>query len=181
MNVSLENYTKALVGVIPTILLWCFCGASADRAMRVRVQEDGPQYMYAIILFSSGLAFGLVAAVLIWRFAIQELRKEIDQDSAETWFRYKRHGGESPEVAGESGASDYDSPDDDVSSRGTLTASEAGHEMTLQEHELVLGAPAKPRRGILALLRIDAEDYGLDTYYEGPNDGRDEEWYWLWA
>jgi hypothetical protein len=144
--------------------------------MRVRVEEDGPEYMYAIILFSSGLAFGLIAAVLIWRFAIQELRKEIDQDSAETWFRYKSHG---KTAAAESGASGSDA--DDTSSRATSTAGEAGHEMTLQEHELVAGTQTKPRRGILALLRIDAEDYGLDTYYEGPDDGRDEEWYWLWA
>jgi hypothetical protein len=169
MNVSLENYTMALVGIIPTILLWCFCGASADHAMRVRVEEDGPQYMYAIIVFSSGLGFGLIAAVLIWRFAIQELRKEIDQDSAETWFRYKRRTkrGAGSEC-GESGDGHEVLP------------VEAGHEMTLKEHQDAT-APIKPRRGMLAFLRIDAEDYGLDSYYDGRDDGTDAEWYWLWA
>jgi hypothetical protein len=174
MNVSLENYTAALVGIIPTILLWCFCGASADRAMRVRVQEDGPQYMYAIILFSSGLAFGVIAAVLIWRFAIQELRKEIDEESAETWFRYKRHPSSRTTVH-----SDGSDEPSNLSTCGGDASVEAGREFTLQEHEAATAA--KRRRGILAWLRIEAEDYGLDTYYEGPDDGRDEEWYWLWA
>lgn len=144
---------------------------------REHVEDDGPEHMYKVILLSSGIAFALIAAVLIWRFAIQELRKEIEMDSAETWFRYKRHSSSTTATASSTSSAFAKQPSaGSVPELRVVAHGEEGQEMALQQ------GPAEEAStyGILVLLGLEVA-HGLEGHFEGPEDSRDEEWFWLWT
>lgn len=155
-SISLKDFTLAMVGILPTVLLWTFCGAATDHlTTATSVEGNGPQ-LYLIILLSSGLAFAIIAAILIWKFSVEALKKEMDAEAAESWCRYKK--------TSEEGAAALDM---------SVSTIEPSQECTMQEHEQLHSPMGLHWLGISA--------HGLEGHYEGSEDGRDEEWFWLWS
>lgn len=157
------------MGVIPTILLWTFSGASTNHLTNHEsIEGAGPQ-LFGIILISTGFVFGIAGAVLIWKYSMEELKKEIDLDRVESWWKYKQD-----EVAEEDaveivvpvgGKIVRSSPQ-----RASFRSNE-GEEITVEAYERT--------RGILHRLGISAN--GLEGSFSGREDGKDEEWFWIWT
>lgn len=165
--ISLGDYTKALIGVFPTILLWVFIGASADQLSHKQADGDGEQ-LYMLILISSGIAFGILGVILIWRVAMEELQKEIANNSAESWLRYsKQPVGGDPEH-GTVGAAPT-----------TTTANNNDQPMGDQGFEVTDTATLRTH-GILAMLGI-GDNAGIETHTipVDDHDLHDEEWFWI--
>lgn len=206
-SISLEDYVKALIGVLPTILLWCFCGASADQITVIAtskgtnaINSDGAQ-LYMIILISVGLVFCVVAALLIWKYAIEELKKEIYLENASSMWKYNKKS--SSDDKSPTSATDYHMASDEPSSphenptvelvtaaspqhpNTSMELAEQGREVEMVHHQPYDdddNASLSSQRhhgGVLTLLGFDAN--GLDGYYSGRDDGRDEEWFWIWS
>jgi uncharacterized membrane protein YdjX (TVP38/TMEM64 family) len=87
VSISLKDYCASLIGILPTIFLWVYVGASAD-AFTNRSIDDGDDnaQAYAYALIATGIVFALVALVLTWKYAMDELKREVD---AETWYKYR--------------------------------------------------------------------------------------------
>ena len=88
-SVSLEEYTQALVGILPITLLWTTVGASADQITDRRTNDFGEQ-VFLVGLLVVGVLCGLAGLARIYRYARDELRKEIEYDRAESWRKYKK-------------------------------------------------------------------------------------------
>ena len=153
--ISIEEYTKALVGILPTIVLWVFIGASADSIVD-RTADDETEQLGIIILLCSGIAFAIIAIILIWKFAMKELKKELELDNAESWFKYKK----SPSTELERVDSMKAEPED------SIEATHKGFHLP----------------GTLALLGIG--ESGIETRYLEQSESeeeRGEEWFWVWT
>lgn len=164
-SISLEEFTKAMIGIIPTILLWTFSGAAADRIAALSTQVDGDSgaHKYMIVLLTTGIVFGIVAAVLIWKYSMIQLKKEIHMDNAESWWRYKQMPSSS------SSQNDSNRP---------IQLVEEGQEVTVEEHRERM--QKQTTHGILPMLGFRAM-YGLEGHYSGREDASDEEWFWFFS
>jgi hypothetical protein len=165
------DYNKALIGILPVTLLWVFIGASAD-ALANRDADGNGEQLYALILISSGIAFGILAAILIVRLAMDELQKEIAANSAESWLRYRRPQDALAVDTGSNVAKNNAAIT--TSTPPVSAATEEGVEVT-SSRVLDLQAP-----GILAALGIVGKSGGVEASHIPP-DGQDEEWFWIWS
>ena len=152
-SISMEKYTKALIGIVPTVLLWSFVGASADEIGNQTANDPGEQAGMVFLLIV-GVAFAMFGLVLLYRYAIEELIKEIAADRAASWHRYKK-----------------------TSSAGGVETfrDEPSESMTDTERGLELLEKYPP--GILTVLGIDQN--AVETTH--VNTAGDEEWFWVWA
>ena len=88
-SVSLEEYTHAVIGILPITLLWTTVGASADQITDRRTNDFGEQ-VFLIVLLIIGMACGLAGLARVYRYARDELRAEIEYDRAISWRKYKK-------------------------------------------------------------------------------------------
>jgi uncharacterized membrane protein YdjX (TVP38/TMEM64 family) len=173
LSVSVHEFIMALAGVIPAMLLWVYCGATSQVLGQARLTKgDGVQTSW-IVLLASGICFGVIALVITWKLAIKELTKEIEKDSAENWFRYKKQPSDM-ELAEASGPE----------SAGKRLQGHTASELiaSIEERPLGTEAQAKHRRlrsGILPFIGIDT--HRLDDQLDPLDNDEDEEWFWLFA
>jgi len=158
----MKDYVKALVGICPTILLWTYCGASVKELTSMQASVDGEAaQLYGIVLIATGIVFGAVAAILIWWYSMEKLKKLIDMDAAESWWRYKKM----PSKAGD----------------GAASAAVATPEPLDEEGQEVVAHRTRQGQlyGVLPIFGIRAN--GLEGHYPGAEDASDQEWFWIWA
>ena len=86
-RISLEEYTFALVGVLPNIGLWVMVGATADH-IRTTETDDKEEYVFYIVVMVGGIIFAMVGLFLLYRFARFELHKEIKAQRALSWHTF---------------------------------------------------------------------------------------------
>lgn len=160
-SVSLEDYTKALIGILPITLLWTAIGASADSLSNRQTDEVGEQVFFFFLLFF-GIICGFTGIARIYRYARDELRKEIEFDRAESWRKYKRS------LSTASGAAASSSSSKSVSS------SEAMRDPVVEEGIEVLN---RADMTLLAVLGID----GFAVEAQRPPECQDDDPFWYWA
>lgn len=171
MSITLEQYTVALIGLVPSVLLWVYVGATAnqfsDHPSISNSNEDTNNnnvtninivdvQLFALIFLSMGAAFGLLALILIWRFAAKELRKEMDMNSAKNWFQYHKK-------------TTLSSQQDKVAT--ILVKNE--QEQLIEDYQLDYYTPT-----YASLLGFSGRELRISC---GPSDDRDEDWCWLFA
>ena len=152
-SVSLEEYTKALVGILPITLLWTTVGASADRITDRRTDDFGERFFF-IGLLCIGSVCGIFALARVYKYARAELLKEIEYDRAESWRKYKR-GSSSTLESGEGEKPRHHSPEE-------------------QGIEVLNRADAT----LLAVLGIDGFAVEAQRPPDQYDEGDDPFWYW---
>eukprot|EP00527_Entomoneis_sp_CCMP2396_P002734 CAMPEP_0198145016 /NCGR_PEP_ID=MMETSP1443-20131203/20372_1 /TAXON_ID=186043 /ORGANISM="Entomoneis sp., Strain CCMP2396" /LENGTH=452 /DNA_ID=CAMNT_0043808527 /DNA_START=135 /DNA_END=1493 /DNA_ORIENTATION=- len=153
-KISMEEYTFALVGVIPNIILWVLVGASAENVQQQREvdkEDNKGEFVFMVISMTAGIVFAAVGLFMLYRYGRDELHKEIKEERALSWHTFANEDRGSQKVL-----SDLD-PDDQI---------EQGFE--------ALEKPA----GLVAVLGLDHHVIESDSI---PEDGRDEDWLWVWA
>ncbi|GKY94572.1 hypothetical protein MPSEU_000422800 [Mayamaea pseudoterrestris] len=183
LSISATDFSKSLIGIVPVMLLWIYCGATSqvlgEEATRFSNDSDDEGVRVSwIILLGSGTGFGVIALILTWRFAIKELGKEIAKDSAENWFRYKRHCDDG--VAVKDNVTDACSS---VDEGFEVIASQRILEVEEEQERVAEGAfksvHQRRRSGMLHFIGIDT--HRLDDHFDPPDNDQDEEWFWLFA
>lgn len=173
LSVSADEFTRALIGIVPTMLLWIYCGASSRVLGQARLSAggDGVQMSW-VVLLGSGIGFGIIALILTWRMAIKELSKEIAVDSAENWFRYKRQNDELEKQHLEEGF-------EIVASQRMLDIEQEEGEGLEVTHGVPVSFHRRVKSSILPLVGIDT--HHLDDHFDPPIYDEDEDWLWLFA
>ena len=93
-QISLEEYTFALIGIIPTIVLWVLVGATTDHIRRTEADDTG-EYVFYIALMVGGVLFAVIGLFLLYRYAREELHKEIKAQRALSWHSFADKSSES--------------------------------------------------------------------------------------
>jgi len=170
LSITLEQYSVALIGLIPSVLLWVYVGATAnqfsDHPSINNSNEDTTinngtninivdVQLYALIFLSTGAAFGLLALILVWRFAATELRKEMDRNSAKSWFQYHKK-------------TTLSSQQDKLA-----TVEQQEQDCKLEDYKLDYYTPTYS-----SVLGFSGRELRVSC---GPSDDRDEDWCWLFA
>jgi hypothetical protein len=127
-SVSLKHFTYSLVGMLPTILLWVLVG-STSKSLAQKTIDDTSLQVYMGVLLGVGLWVAVLALFITWRIASKELRREIESNSAETWFRYRddSQAASHPEDDDdESDDDDEEGVDDGATGTGTNTDESSG-------------------------------------------------------
>lgn len=152
-NISLEEYTQALVGILPITLLWVTVGASADKITDRRTNDFGEQ-VFLIGLLVIGVLCGFAGLARVYRYARDELRKEIEYDRAVSWRKYKKGSSSNLESGLQSRRSEPSPIDEgiEVLNRADLT--------------------------LLAVLGIDGFAVEAQRPPEQQEDDDDPFWYW---
>ena len=153
-KISLEEFSLALVGIIPTILLWAFTGASAQNIADQSVSGEGAQ-IFMVMLVSFGIGTCIVACILLWNYAQKELQHEIANNGAASWHSY--HSNTSSSSANEQA---------DETGDAASVPSQQGTEVQSYFHH----------PGLLSYVGLTN---GIED--KGPEDDRDEDVLWLWA
>jgi hypothetical protein len=175
LSVSVQQFAKSMVGIVPMMLLWIYCGASSQILGQARLSGTEEVGITWMILLGSGTAFGIIGLVLIWKFAIKELTKEIAKDSAENWFRYKKHHDDFQAGSDESEADELQPHQGDE--ERTASRRIVGIELSLEEEE---DRRSRWRRtSIMPYVGIDT--HRLDDQMDPLENDEDEEWFWLFA
>lgn len=153
-NISIEEYTQALVGILPITLLWTTVGASAEN-ISDRSTDDFGEQVFLIALLVIGLFCGLAGLARVYRYARDELRQEIEYDRAISWRKYKKSSSSTLENSSKSPPRHEHSPLDEgieVLNRADMT--------------------------LLAVLGIN----GFEVEAQRPPDQEDDDddpfWYW---
>jgi hypothetical protein len=133
-SVSLKHFTYSLVGMLPTILLWVLAGATS-KSLAQKTIDDTSLQVYMGVLLGVGLWVAVLALFITWRIASKELRREIESNSAETWFRYRDDDSQAsshPDDDDEdgSGSGDEGEGEDGATCTGTGTGADesSGHD-----------------------------------------------------
>ena len=78
-GVSSHDFALSLVGILPFQTFTVIVGATAGTlAMQPRHVYSNSQQLAWIILVCSGLGFGIIALVVMWKVVKKELRKELN-------------------------------------------------------------------------------------------------------
>ena len=153
-SVSLEEYTKAVIGILPITLLWSTVGASADKITDRRTNDFGEQvFLISLIVF--GFLSGVAGLSRIYRYARDELRKEIEYDRAVSWRKYKKGSSSTLETSSQPQRVEPSAIDEGIE---VLTRAD----MTL-----------------LAVLGIDG--FGVEAQHPPDQDEDDDDPFWYWA
>lgn len=75
-GVRLEDFCMSLIGILPFQIFTVFVGATAGSfALRDKDKYNPSQEVGFVVLIASGVAFGIIALVYIWKLVKKELRK----------------------------------------------------------------------------------------------------------
>lgn len=156
---SLEEYTQALVGILPITLLWTTVGASSDKITERETDDFGEQVFLIFLLFF-GILCGMAGIARVYKYARDELRREIEFDRAESWRKYKKST--SSNLTASSGAAAADQNGPSVVDEGIEVLNRA--DMTL-----------------LAVLGIDG--FSVETHQRPPDNDDDDDLdpFWIFA
>jgi hypothetical protein len=160
-SVSLEEYTEALIGILPITLLWTTVGASADRMTDRRTDDFGERF-FAVGLLLIGIVCGVFALSRVYKYARDELLKEIEADRAESWRKYKRSSTSSLETIEGGGGQKQQQP-----SRKHTSPEDQGIEV-LNRADITL----------MAVLGIDGMTVEAQRPPDKHDEGDDPFWYW---
>lgn len=156
---SLEEYTQALVGILPITLLWTTVGASADKITE-RETDDFAEKVFLVFLLFFGMLCGIAGLARVYRYAREELRQEIEYDRAESWRKYKKSTGDTTRsLAAKSGAAT-----DEEKSR----LDDQGIEVL--------------NRADITLMEVLGIDYfSVEAQRPPGQDDDDQDLFWFWA
>mmetsp|Transcript_4810 Transcript_4810/g.12034 ORF Transcript_4810/g.12034 Transcript_4810/m.12034 type:complete len:424 (+) Transcript_4810:100-1371(+) len=149
-KISMEEYTFALVGIIPNMVLWVLVGGSADR-LQNREADDKGEYIFLIASTCAGIIFAAVGLYLLYRYGRDELHKEIKEQRALSWHTFANG--------------------DDATHQ---TSTQGDPDEQINEGFEAMETPG----GALAVFGID---HHITEPSSIPEDGRDEDWLWIWA
>lgn len=82
-DISTGDFIKSLVGVIPLQLFMATVGATTARYTTLEIHNSAEQRKIFFILMGSGLVFGLLGLLLIWRLVKMELQRELEVSDQE--------------------------------------------------------------------------------------------------
>ena len=152
----MEEYSQALVGILPITLLWVTVGASADKITDRRTNDFGEQVFF-IGLMIIGMMCGFAGLARVYKYARDELRKEIEYDRAVSWRKYKKTAGSSSNLENGSGPPRLDN-----------SVVDEGIEV-LNRADLTL----------LAVLGIDG--FAVEAQRPPDQEEDDDDPFWFWA
>jgi uncharacterized membrane protein YdjX (TVP38/TMEM64 family) len=72
-GISWRDFAASLVGILPMTILTVLLGASTGSLVDESEKTKGQQ-LWFIIIFCSGLAFGIIAIVYTWKLVRRELQ-----------------------------------------------------------------------------------------------------------
>mmetsp|Transcript_12159 Transcript_12159/g.23324 ORF Transcript_12159/g.23324 Transcript_12159/m.23324 type:complete len:304 (-) Transcript_12159:70-981(-) len=157
-SVSLEEYTQALVGILPITLLWCTVGASADQITDRSADDFGEQVLLISLLFF-GVLCGLAGLARIYKYARDELKREIESDRVENWRKYKKSSS---------------SLSNDIDSRRGL------HQVDPSDVDQGIEVLNRADMTMLAVLGMDINTLEVQ-HPPNPNGDEDDDPLWFWA
>ncbi|KAL7578394.1 hypothetical protein ACA910_012794 [Epithemia clementina (nom. ined.)] len=85
-KISLEEYTFAMIGIIPNIVLWVLVGATTNNIQNT--DTEGGVHVFYITMLVCGIIFAVVGLFLLYRFGRDELHREIKAQRALSWHSY---------------------------------------------------------------------------------------------
>jgi hypothetical protein len=198
-SISVEDFTLALVGILPTLMLWVFLGTGAnslrENSNKSLNSSEGVQ-LYVVVLVSAGLAFCIVAVVLLGRFALKELKIEMLHNQAASWHSYHKqddrpHSNTATALA-EGSSEHYPSEGVMVPMGGDCSVQSSMHMEPPSQyflHPTHLGGDdtgsVSSHVGTVASWQSPSVwawigvSNGLEHASQGPEDGRDEDSWWL--
>jgi uncharacterized membrane protein YdjX (TVP38/TMEM64 family) len=175
-NIELDQFIYALVGIVPTVIFWVFVGASADKLAN-NTADDVSEQILLVALLMTGVLFALAALVLLFRYAKEELRKEIAADRAHNWHTYQKPP---TSYSTTTGATLSSSTEFAMESGGgaATTAGVIQHSDSDELREEGFEMLARYPTDVLAVLGFAESPLENDRI---PEDLSDEEWCWVWT
>jgi uncharacterized membrane protein YdjX (TVP38/TMEM64 family) len=169
-NIELDQFVYALVGIVPTVVFWVIVGASADK-LASNTADDVSEQILLVALLTAGVLFALAAMVLLFRYAKEELRKEIAADRAHNWHTYQK-----PTPSSTTTGATLSSSADFAMESGSAGVIQHSDSNDLREEgfEILAQYPTD----VLAVLGITESPLENDRV---PEDLHDEEWFWVWT